>query len=198
MDARALSPSSINVSWSVPVENGDTVTEYVVNVTKLRSFDPPHLGLGYGQEDSAPASSITLLPDTGSKSSGDKALPNSNLEHADDSYIQAHAISRLNRQQLGASTEVPVDENAEDQVEARMMQVKVRGDLTSVVLVELLPFTMYEISVRAFNIHGRSLPSSRLRTLTLAPGTVRPSPTGAPKLPDLKGCCERNGIDPPT
>lgn len=72
---------------------------------------------------------------------------------------------------------------------------QVHGDLTTVLLDQLQPFTMYEISVTAFNIHGRSLPSNRVRTLTLAPGIIRPEPKEPPKLPDIKSCCITKGVN---
>jgi len=205
LDSVALSPTSINVSWSIPLANGDTLTEYVVNVTKLRSFDAPYVGFGYGREDepasgsSSSASSSESESDEGSKSTNKDKPTELDPTHGNDTYLQAHAASRLNRNKFASPAPLPAPEpSAEDKVEARMMQVKVHEDMTWVVIQDLLPFTMYEISVRAFNIHGRSLPSVRVRTLTLAPGILRPA-SAAPttSLPDVKGCCETNGINSP-
>jgi hypothetical protein len=76
--------------------------------------------------------------------------------------------------------------------------LQVHGDLTSVMITQLEPFTMYEIAVTAFNIHGRSLPSEKVRTLTLAPGVIRPNSTSPPELPDIKTCCIENGVNSDT
>lgn len=68
------------------------------------------------------------------------------------------------------------------------------GDIKYTEISNLQPFTMYEISVRAFNIHGRSLPSVKVRTLTLAPGISRPKPNASVAIPDIQTCCKTNGV----
>ncbi|CAG7831790.1 unnamed protein product, partial [Allacma fusca] len=176
VDAVATSSSTINVTWSPPAKNGDTVTEYAVNVTILRSFDAPFTGLGYGD---ATSSSPLVLPATGI------TIPTSNPSVLTDS-------------QGSKSSDENSKISAEDKVEAQMMQIKVHGDLTNTVISKLQPFTMYEISVMAFNIHGRSLPSVKIRTLTLAPGLTRPKPGPAPTIPDIKSCCRAKGVNTPT
>lgn len=47
------------------------------------------------------------------------------------------------------------------------ISVIVSGDLDSAVINDLSPYTMYTITVTANNAHGSSLPSYRLRALTL-------------------------------
>lgn len=39
VEVEGLSDSSIKVSWGPPLSNADSITEYVVNVTMLRTFD---------------------------------------------------------------------------------------------------------------------------------------------------------------
>lgn len=61
---------------------------------------------------------------------------------------------------------------------------------------DLTPFTMYEVSVTAFNKHGSSLPSDAIRSLTLSPRSA-PKPSSVskpPKLPDIKSCCVAKNI----
>lgn len=131
VETLALSSSSINVSWSVPLRNGDTVTEYVLNITTLRSFDPPFTGLGYGEEltsDSSSASSSSESgSDEGKKVSGSESPA---VDHSNDSYIQAHAASMASRNRTSTTTthSSSIDENAEDKVEAKMMQLKVTAE----------------------------------------------------------------------
>lgn len=43
------------------------------------------------------------------------------------------------------------------------MTFKVLANKTFLVINDLLPFTMYEITVTSFNIHGSSLPSYAMR-----------------------------------
>ncbi len=123
-----MSPSSINVSWSTPIRNGDTLTEYIVNITTLRAFDAPFTGLGYGSpETSASSSSSSSESGTGSAEKAKVKRTEAGVDHSGDSYIQAHAHSILSRNSSGKafSTSSSLDENAEDKVEAKMMQIKV-------------------------------------------------------------------------
>ncbi|VVD00454.1 unnamed protein product [Leptidea sinapis] len=136
VEVEPLSEKQLNITWSPPVENSDTVTEYIVNVTTLRSFDA-HL--------------IEPAESSMKNSSGAKMAP--------------------------VTYRVPVNK-------------------TFLVLNDLLPFTMYEITVTSFNIHGSSLPSYSLRSLTLTPGKMKSTAVAkAPKLPDVRGCCISSGID---
>lgn len=98
-----LNEKQLNVSWSPPVENTETVTEYVVNVTTLRSFD-------------------------------------------------AHLID---------PSESSIGGNESKSTQSTTF--KVQADKTFLVLNDLLPFTMYEITVTSYNIHGSSLPSYSVR-----------------------------------
>lgn len=86
------------------MENADTITEYVVNVTALRSFD-------------------------------------------------AHLIE-------------PSESSIKNNTGMKMSQpitYKVLANKTFLLLNDLLPFTMYEITVTSYNIHGSSLPSYAIR-----------------------------------
>lgn len=88
-----------------------------------------------------------------------------------------------------------------------MMQafsVKVDANQTSFHLRGLKPTTMYEVTVTSENLHGSSLPTYALRTLTLntdAPVMVPPfnattnsSDGNLPKLPDIRACCVKHGV----
>ncbi|XP_068617615.1 Ig-like and fibronectin type-III domain-containing protein 2 [Battus philenor] len=136
VEVEALNEKQLNVSWSPPVENTETVTEYVVNVTTLRSFDA-HL----------------IDPSESSIKSNDTKI-------------------------------------------APSKTYKVQANKTSYILNDLLPFTMYEITVTSYNIHGSSLPSYSVRSLTLTPGKMKTTQVApAPKLPDVRGCCISAGVN---
>lgn len=95
-----LNERSLQVSWSRPDHLGDSVKNYIINVTALHSFDEDAL------------TNIT-------------------------SFIT----------------------------------VSVSGDLESSVVNDLKPYTMYAITVTAYNDIGSSLPSYRVRALTLENGS---------------------------
>ncbi|KAJ0174849.1 hypothetical protein K1T71_009957 [Dendrolimus kikuchii] len=136
VEVEPVSEKQLNVSWTPPVENSDSVTEYLVNVTTLKSFDA-HL----------------IEPSEGSM------------------------------------------KNNESMKVGQSMTFKVQPNKTFFVLNDLLPFTMYEITVTSYNIHGSSLPSYAVRSLTLTPGKMRTTDVAsAPKLPDVKACCESAGV----
>lgn len=136
VEVEPLNEKQLNVSWLPPIENSDTVTEYIVNVTTLRSFD-------------------------------------------------AHLID-------------PSESSMKNDT-ARTIQTvayKVQANKTYLVLDDLLPFTMYEVTVTSYNIHGSSLPSYAIRSLTLTPGKMKSTQVAAaPKLPDVKGCCISAGVN---
>lgn len=72
---------------------------------------------------------------------------------------------------------------------------QVPGTYNSTIVNDLKPYTMYELSVTALNIHGSSLPSYSVRTLTLTSGKMKPTAVAqAPGLPDIKTCCINKGI----
>ncbi|XP_066906093.1 Ig-like and fibronectin type-III domain-containing protein 1 [Halyomorpha halys] len=76
------------------------------------------------------------------------------------------------------------------------VNVKVTDNQSNyVVIKELVPFTMYEVTLVAKNKHGSSLPSNPVRSLTLIPGNMRSVfPKKVPVLPDIPHCCAENGI----
>ncbi|XP_061379093.1 Ig-like and fibronectin type-III domain-containing protein 2 isoform X2 [Danaus plexippus] len=134
VEVEPLNEKQLNVSWNPPTENTESVTEYIVNVTTLRSFD-------------------------------------------------AHLIdpSESSLKNISGKTNTK--------------NFKVPSNKTFLVINDLLPFTMYEITVTSYNIHGSSLPSYGIRSLTLTPGKMRNTGVAAaPKLPDVKGCCVKAGI----
>jgi hypothetical protein len=55
---------------------------------------------------------------------------------------------------------------------AQTITISVSGDLNSAIVNDLEPFTMYTITVQAFNGFGSSLPSFRVRSLTLESGMM--------------------------
>lgn len=80
-------------------------------------------------------------------------------------------------------------------VTSHTISVHVPGSQNSTILSDLAPFTMYEVTVTALNIHGSSLPSYSVRSLTLTPGKMKPTAVAeAPQLPDIKGCCVKKGV----
>ncbi|CAK1550359.1 unnamed protein product [Leptosia nina] len=130
-----LSEKQLNVTWSPPTENTDSVTEYILNVTALRSFDA-HL-------------------------------------------VDPSETSMNTSMKTGT-----------------FMIFKVPKDKNFFVINDLLPFTMYEITVTSYNIHGSSLPSYSVRSLTLTPGKMKSTAVAAaPKLPDVRSCCLAAGIN---
>lgn len=132
-----LNEKQLNVSWNPPVENTDSVIEYVVNVTTLRSFD-------------------------------------AHLIDPSESSIKNNDTMK---------TVLP-------------MTYKVPPNKTYFVVNDLLPFTMYEITVTSYNIHGSSLPSYAIRSLTLTPGKMKSTDVAAaPKLPDVRECCVAAGVN---
>ncbi|XP_018897907.2 Ig-like and fibronectin type-III domain-containing protein 1 isoform X1 [Bemisia tabaci] len=78
---------------------------------------------------------------------------------------------------------------------AHSVLVKVNKTDTSVTVHDLVPYTMYEVTVTAKNIHGTSLPSYAVRFLTLTAGTVKnKTAVKTPELPDIKSCCFNAGV----
>uniref|UniRef100_A0A6B2EFR4 Putative receptor mediating netrin-dependent axon guidance n=1 Tax=Phlebotomus kandelakii TaxID=1109342 RepID=A0A6B2EFR4_9DIPT len=76
-----------------------------------------------------------------------------------------------------------------------MVSVSVPGDLSNTVINDLKPFTMYSIMVTANNDYGSSLPSFRIRALTLESGVAKQKNVAeVPMLPDVRGCCENAGM----
>ncbi|CAB3230215.1 unnamed protein product [Arctia plantaginis] len=104
VEVEPLNEKQLNVTWAPPVENADSVIEYVVNVTTLRSFDAHLIDLS-------------------------------------ESSIKINDSVRS-----GMST-----------------TYKVPSNRSFIVLSDLFPFTMYEVHVTSFNIHGSSLPSYGVR-----------------------------------
>lgn len=136
LKVESLTDKSFRVAWSLPYENSETVTQYLINVTALRHFD----------------------------------------EHPSD---------------LDSTGTLPT-ENV-------MRQVKVPKTVLSKVVTDLKPFTMYEVRVLALNIHGSSLPSYAVRTLTFSPGRMKPTTVvDAPHLPDTRSCCVSRGVTHPS
>lgn len=80
--------------------------------------------------------------------------------------------------------------------------VKVDGNQTTFHLRNLKPVTMYEVTVTSENMHGSSLPTYALRTLTLGSDPTFDLPTPAnitsndslPGIPDVRGCCVKRGV----
>lgn len=69
------------------------------------------------------------------------------------------------------------------------ISVSVSGDLESAIVNDLKPFTMYTITVTAYNEAGSSLPSYRVRALTLENGNsgTQTSVAVVPVLPGKYG-----------
>lgn len=95
-----INEKSIQILWRPPEQLANNVTHYLINITKLHSFD--------------------------------------------DDQLSELSTSEFN--------------------------ITVDGHLNSIVVNDLEPFKMYELSVIAANEYGTSLPSVRIRTLTLNSG----------------------------
>ncbi|XP_037031427.1 Ig-like and fibronectin type-III domain-containing protein 2 isoform X3 [Bradysia coprophila] len=75
------------------------------------------------------------------------------------------------------------------------ISVTVSKDLDSAVINDLKPFTMYVITVTANNDFGSSLPSMRVRALTLDSVVGQQTNVAVvPILPDVRGCCMKQGM----
>ncbi|XP_063243751.1 Ig-like and fibronectin type-III domain-containing protein 1 isoform X2 [Bacillus rossius redtenbacheri] len=166
LEVEAASDSSLKVSWRAPETNARTVTAYLVNVTALQQFDEdPYQPPG-------PEDSYAL---------------------AADSY--ALAASQVADGNYSVSMRPPTAAPATAPRQLETQQITVPGKYNSTVVTRLRPFTMYEVSVVARNIHGSSQPCYSVRVLTLTPGKARPpSVAEAPRLPDVRGCCVKKGI----
>ncbi|XP_021707105.1 Ig-like and fibronectin type-III domain-containing protein 1 [Aedes aegypti] len=77
-----------------------------------------------------------------------------------------------------------------------LISIQVSADQSSAIVSNLEPFTMYTVTVSAHNNFGSSLPSIRIRALTLENGVVNKETSVAvvPVLPDVRGCCMKNGV----
>lgn len=92
----------------------------VVNVTTLRNFDAPYLEAGYGIETTSSAPTISTKSPAEKKDTVNNGY---DPAHASDSYMQAAASGSS---VIDRTTTSSNDNNAEDKVEAKMMQVKVK------------------------------------------------------------------------
>ena len=139
MQVEPLTERSIRISWSRPKSNGNTVTEYAINITSLRFFD-------------------------------------SNLQESDSDSDGKEIVIQPPKK-------------------IHSVQLKVPGKTNFTIVNSLVPYTMYQIQITSLNIHGSSLPSYAVRTLTLAPNIMKPlNMSQNPKLPDIKQCCIDKGI----
>uniref|UniRef100_T1HB70 Uncharacterized protein n=1 Tax=Rhodnius prolixus TaxID=13249 RepID=T1HB70_RHOPR len=90
------------------------------------------------------------------------------------------------------------DNTSQDIVTPHSVQVNVKvsdNQSNYVVIKELVPFTMYEVTLVAKNKHGTSLPSYPIRSLTMVAGQMKTqTPKKVPKLPNVKQCCLEKGI----
>lgn len=79
---------------------------------------------------------------------------------------------------------------------ASTISVSVPNEMNTTTINNLQPFTMYSVIVTAENKYGSSLPSTRIRALTLENDVPSSGSSIAviPKLPDVRGCCMSHGI----
>ncbi|XP_039449778.1 Ig-like and fibronectin type-III domain-containing protein 1 isoform X2 [Culex pipiens pallens] len=77
-----------------------------------------------------------------------------------------------------------------------LISIRASPDQSSAIISNLEPFTMYTVTVSAHNGFGSSLASMRIRALTLENGVVNKQTSVAvvPVLPDVRGCCMKNGV----
>ncbi|XP_049803084.1 Ig-like and fibronectin type-III domain-containing protein 1 isoform X1 [Schistocerca nitens] len=187
VEVEALTENTIRVSWTVPSENADTVTTYVINVTSLRQFDqdpqPP------SEDYDLPPAAVTF---SATASTADSSTRDSYADAA-DSYARAAAAEIPF---AGEEMTAPPSPHEVSPVQATYSyNVSVPGTYNSTIITGLTPFTMYEINVIARNIHGQSLPSYTIRTLTLTSGKLKQTTVAeSPQLPDIKSCCIKKGV----
>jgi hypothetical protein len=93
-------------------------------------------------------------------------------------------------------TRESIDRNSKaiDSNQSFEMQVKISADQNSTLIENLKKFTMYEITVTAYNSHGSSLPSQKMRSLTESYKVNKSPGIALPALPDIKECCQSKGI----
>lgn len=163
-----LSDSEVRVTWLPPRQNGDTITQYIVNVTELKAFD--ELEQVGDEEDLAELSTVEE----------EEYFP------ADGTMPPMEAkVERQGRQQS------PAD---------KFREHKVDSNVTTLTVDNLKPYSMYEVEVIALNIHGTSLPSYRVRTLTLIPTADEEKEkkengnSTVLEIPDVRACCIREGL----
>ena len=80
-----------------------------------------------------------------------------------------------------------------DEVE-ESTEYQVLGSATSYNVTMLEPFTLYEVSMVAWNRNGESLPTYKLKVLTHQQGDVgwkqlTPDESALPPRPDVRSCC---------
>ncbi|RWS04782.1 Ig-like and fibronectin type-III domain-containing protein C25G4.10-like protein, partial [Dinothrombium tinctorium] len=90
-------------------------------------------------------------------------------------------------------------ENATPSMFGLEMRFKVNANATEYRITSLKPYTMYEITMNAFNKMGTSLTTNAIRTLTLSDSDLRevttePNGHPEPELPNIKKCCRDNGV----
>ncbi|XP_049544577.1 Ig-like and fibronectin type-III domain-containing protein 1 [Anopheles darlingi] len=106
--------------------------------------------------------------------------------------VEAVMLHSFDQDYLANDTEA--NRPTEPMLTSKVLQVP--ASQKSAVLSDLSPFTMYTVTVTAINDHGSSLPSTRIRALTLEGGaaTKQTSVAVVPVLPDVRGCCMKKGI----
>ena len=157
---------SLVVKWSKPPMDSNLIAHYLLNVTQLHSFDE---------------------------------IPGQPIRNK---VISSDQDQRINKN----SSEIP-------SMFGLQLSYKVNGSLTEFHLFNLKPFTIYELVMSSHNKFGSSLPTEIVRTVTLAADSKPPvisqnrtsnrnnttADTGTSSLakdllPDVKGCCKRNGV----
>uniref|UniRef100_A0A131YT19 Neural cell adhesion molecule l1 n=1 Tax=Rhipicephalus appendiculatus TaxID=34631 RepID=A0A131YT19_RHIAP len=117
----------------------------------------------------------------------------------------AHFLINITELQSFDPDEVtPKNETDKDSTvgSTQAFSIKVDGNQTTFNLRNLKPVTMYEVTVTSENMHGTSLPTYAVRTLTLGaePSFDLPTPENItsnetlPSIPDVRGCCIKRGV----
>lgn len=165
-----------------PPEDVETeqLTEHSVNV----SWTPPRAG---GDAVTSYVVNVTQLRVFDEDDEAPEGLENG----PEDSYVAAAAAEADGR--TPASTDAP-------RAPLMGLHLTIPGTYSSTIVNDLIPYSMYEVTVVARNLHGESLPSFAVRATTLPPGAavaVTPA-AAAPALPDVRACCAQKGITQPT
>ncbi|XP_025837036.1 Ig-like and fibronectin type-III domain-containing protein 1 [Agrilus planipennis] len=120
------------------------------------------------------------------------SIPTANTESITEYSVNVTSLQTFDEHLIDPNEAHPTESTTKT---SQTINLKVQANTNETTIANLTPFTMYEITVTALNIHGSSLPSYAVRTLTLTPGNMKQTDVAdAPKLPDIKGCCAKKGV----
>lgn len=114
--------------------------------------------------------------------------------------VNLTVLHSFDEDELSGEVKHKVSNGKEEQFE-QVTLLTVPANQTYLHLDSLTPLTMYAVTLAAVNEYGSSLPSERLRFFTHTSSSVAETQAGSadkqqmPLLPNIRGCCESNGMD---